>query len=209
MKQPARSAVGQKLVFPDRGSRPLHAPRPAGFSAARPTMRPRPAGLVAGFAVLLVVGSSLSAQELTTPPAEPPPRRLFVTEAQLERARVIAEEQARRRDVLLRADVDDDVVLLEPYIVEGDSSLVLARIRRLLDAGVNESRRFFVGLPDAARQELRFARRAQDEFFRPGTAGRPHDAPNFDGIDLLRLPGRLKSGNFRNIFRAPDEQAGE
>jgi hypothetical protein len=166
---------------------------------------------------MLVVGCAppaleLAAQETLTP-ATPVHSPLFrnplFTEADMIKFRAKAAEEAARRETYIRAAEDDDVVLLEPYIVRGDDSLLLARIRRALERNALGTRRIFIGLTDEARRDLLFARRQQDEFFRPGSPGRPSDAPAFEGINFLELPSRLRPENLPKLFSAPAQKVGE
>lgn len=116
----------------------------------------------------------------------------------------IAAERESQRETYIRNSEDDEIVHLEPYIVEGDSSLMLARIRRALERGVGNRPRLMVGLAAPVQHELRMATRADRSFFQ-ASPGSPSDAPEFNGIDLLELPARLSPRRLRELFRAPDD----
>jgi len=103
-------------------------------------------------------------------------------------------------------------VLLEPYIVEGDDSLLLARIRRALESGYSARGRSFVGLSTGTQVDLVRARFREDAFFRGRNPGAPEDALT-GGVDLLALPfifaDAVRQKSVVNLFRAPPGAAGE
>lgn len=135
------------------------------------------------------------------------PRWVLFTPQELERARAIAEERERLREKYLRAWAREEIITLEPYIIEGDSSLLLARLRRDLATGYRQGP---LVLPPRDRAVLRLARRVDTEFFGFGLPGsvlrsepRPRDAGSMLLLDPVALAERVRDGDLRNIFAAP------
>ena len=163
------------------------------------------------FVALVATGISipLGAQSVAPAPAAEGPRYLHFSAAEVARFQAIAAQMEARRESYIRASEVDEIIMLEPYIVEGDSSLTRARIRWALDQDPVARRQVFLGLAPSIQQELLFARQSQDAFFQPGSPGRPSDAPGFNGIDLLRAPQKLRWENLSGLFSAPASVIGE
>jgi hypothetical protein len=163
------------------------------------------------FLVLLVMGLllvPLRGQEIAvSAEASVPQRRVMFTEAEMAKFRAIAAEQEVRRETYIRASEDDDIVLLEPYVVVGDDSLLIARLRRELELG-GRPERLAAGLTPADRVAVLMARRVDDEFFGVGgpnavmrTATRAE--ANMLYLNPLALMAAFRSGKFKNVFAAP------
>lgn len=103
---------------------------------------PLPAPLACCLAALALLPASdtLLAQDTGGIEITASPGSLFSVE-EIARARRIAAENQARREAYIRAGVDDDVIVLEPYVVEGDSSLLLARLRREMERSVGSRMR--------------------------------------------------------------------
>ena len=138
------------------------------------------------------------------------PGFLFSAE-ELEQARAVAVERQERRESYIRATADDDVIVLEPYIVEGDSSLLMARLRRDLERDYGARRRR-MEIAAVHRAEMQMQRRAQEAFFgspdptstfrverRPGGM----DAPSMLFFNPGSLGDLVRSGRIQDIFSAP------
>jgi hypothetical protein len=95
--------------------------------------------------------------------------------------------------------------MLEPYIVEGDDSLLIARLRRDLDRLAGAGRPCRVTVPASVLHELALARRFDDQFFHAPSAGAPRDAVQVvDQLGLAIGIGRaLWERRAGDIFRAP------
>lgn len=139
-----------------------------------------------------------------------PPGSLF-TDEELARAREVAISNRQRHESYIRANADDDVIVLEPYIVEGDSSLLLARLRWELDQSTEKTRRSMIATDLGVLRELALTRSANDAFFRGPSPGAPEEHVS-TGVDMLRAPGAVieawKQGRLASIFAAPDPITG-
>ncbi len=158
--------------------------------------------------VLLATLDPLAVPEAAAAGADPIPELhsdLF-SQAELARAREVAAENRQLQESYLRGAIDDDIIVLEPYIVEGDNSLLLARLRRALELGMGARRRAPISLTPADQHDLLLARKDDEQFFRGPSAGAPTDHVT-SGVDVLAAPGAIVDA-FRNrrvgdLFRAP------
>lgn len=159
---------------------------------------------------LLGLADSASGQETTGKPTvlavTASPDSLFSND-ELARARQVAAANQARRESYIRAGTDDDIVVLEPYIVEGDSSLLLARLRRAMERGVGSPMRPRIALASSVLSELVLRQKQDDEFFHGPSPGAPPEHVT-RGIDLLRSPGAIvdawRERNAGALFRAPE-----
>jgi len=156
---------------------------------------------------LLPLGDTLRGEEIGTGEITASPGSLFSPE-EISRARRIAAENRARRESYIQA-ADDDVIVLAPYIVEGDDSLLMARLRRDLDRLAGVRRPWHVGLPESVLQDLAFTRRFNDQFFSASNPGAPRDAVPIGNqlglaIGIVRALAEKRAGD---IFRAPNPSA--
>lgn len=128
-----------------------------------------------------------------------------VTAEDLARARTIAAERRRHEESYIRAPADDDVIVLAPYVVKGDDSLVQARLRRDLERGFGYRPRPQVGLEALTQRRTDFPRKSDYLFFNGPSPGAPADRPN--AVDWLGLSVGIVSAiahkRVGDIFRAP------
>jgi hypothetical protein len=127
-------------------------------------------------AVAVVTGWATTGPHGTGSEQEPASGRLFSDpEYQALFARTAV--QPEPEEVVLSADPVGPLIELEPYVVRGDTTLLLAAVRRYLDLGpVSISRRVAELSPTLARQ-AEFSGRAGETFFLQPAPGRPGDAP--------------------------------
>ncbi|RME73037.1 MAG: hypothetical protein D6781_01150 [Verrucomicrobia bacterium] len=69
----------------------------------------------------------------------------------------------------------DEIVELQPYVVQGDRGLLLARIRRELDLGRDSIRRRVAELNESLGKQVQFSGRASDQFFSAQSPGSVRD----------------------------------
>lgn len=136
------------------------------------------------------------------------PHGSIFSQEEIDRAWASAVEREQRRESYIRAAADDDVIVLAPYIVEGDSSLLLARLRRELESGGKSPLRHALQISAVQRAEMLMERRAQDEFFGSGGPTSTFRQERRAGggmlyFNPLGLPGLIRNGRFKNIFAAP------
>lgn len=169
---------------------------------------PLPAPLACCLAALALLPASdtLLAQDTGGIQITASPGSLFSVE-EIARARRIAAENQARREAYIRAGVDDDIIVLEPYVVEGDSSLLLARLRREMERSVGSRMRPRIALEPSVLAELNLRRKFDNAFFSGPNPGAPRDAvPTGNvlglGIGIGRALWEKRAGD---IFRAPDE----
>lgn len=164
-----------------------------------------PAPLVCCLAALALLPASgmLVAQETDAVEITATPGSLFSVE-EIARARRIAAENQARREAYIRAGVDEDVIVLEPYIVEGDSSLLLARLRREMERSVGSRMRPRIALEPSVLAELNLRRKFDDAFFNGPNPGAPRDAVPTGNYLRLGIGRALWERRAGDIFHAPD-----
>jgi hypothetical protein len=177
-------------------------------------MRLRPAPILALFATVATVHPARGQEfpaDAPIPEVMASPGSIF-TSAELARARTIAvENRQRRRESYIRASEEDDIIMLDPYIVEGDRSLLMARLRRELERSARTIRSSVISRDPDVQRALALARKADDDFFRGPSPGAPEDHVT-TGIDLLRSPGAVieawRNRDLGSLVRAPDPVTG-
>lgn len=201
----------QHLPLAELTSIERHRHRPP---ASRPMSAPQVPALVL-FALLGIAGSAWG-QETTGEPTviavTALPGSIF-SHDELARARQVAIANQARRESYIRAGGDDDIVVLEPYIVEGDSSLLLARLRRAMERGVDSPLRPRLAVGASVMSELVLRQKQDDEFFHGPSPGAPPEHVT-RGVGLVSTSGAESGfaaviGAFRKrrmgeLLRAPE-----
>lgn len=155
---------------------------------------------------LAAIATSQAQETPSTIPAPSTSRRPLFTAEEINRAWVLEAERQAGRESYIRANADDDVIVLAPYIVDGDSSLVLARLRRELERQVFAPPQAHSVTPFAWRPR-EFRRKSDLAFFRGPSPGAPRDRP--DTVDWLGLSlgimTAVRDKRAGEIFRAPPD----
>ncbi len=114
-----------------------------------------------------------------------------------ERYAELFEETGRRLPAPETAYVSEaaaePIIELEPFIVEGDDGLLIARIRRQLELGPASIRRRVAELSPALAREARYSGLASDRFFMEERPGMPRDAAGVVPVSIVeavRLMGK-------------------
>lgn len=96
--------------------------------------------------------------------------------------------ERERRDAVFVGNVEGDVVLLEPYVVQGDTTLLPAALRRQLELGPESIQRRVQEMA-ASQQggEATITARAADRFMTGPTLGAPADRPGLFPLDSNNL----------------------
>lgn len=87
----------------------------------------------------------------------------------------LGEEQDRRAAPNSVLEVEGPVVELEPFVVQGDSSLVIAAVRRYLELGPESIRRRVAELAPTLSSQADLAGRINERFLTEPTGGTPAD----------------------------------
>lgn len=127
----------------------------------------------------MVLGQAGVGGEADPESGVPPPRHQWRSDDEIGRLYRELEPPARTTPgAEYSDDSDEPIIELEPYVVRGDTTLLLAIIRRDLELGPETIRRRVAEMAPVLSQRAELAARATGRFFAEPSAGGPVDRPS-------------------------------